>query len=160
MRRRLALMVGWLALVVIFSVGAYYGLYALQQLVCRTWEHAVALACLWKLAYVLFGVLVGLEPLLHSGKDGRWSLKTDRLLLLGIPLFVLATYDLLPIFRRLLHGVLPHDGDLFPIPSLMAVAWGYVLVTSFHRRGSREPVEPGLKAVKLPHSEPGREDES
>jgi hypothetical protein len=85
-------------------------------------------------SYIIFGCLLGLDYLIgQTQRNGTWSVKTVRLILLGLPAlyfsFYWSLYFIGPLRKPILPAWLPQQ--FFYVA---AVVFGYVLITSFQKK--------------------------
>jgi hypothetical protein len=85
-------------------------------------------------SYIIFGCLLGLDYLIgQTQRNGTWSVKTVRLILLGLPALYFSFYFLMLFYGPIRKPILP---ILSPqqFVDIAAVVFGYVLITSFQKK--------------------------
>jgi hypothetical protein len=86
-------------------------------------------------SYIIFGCLLGLDRLVRQArKDGVWSVDTVRLIFLGLPALYFSFYLLLYFAYHIGKPVLPAWSLSQQFVAIAAVVFGFVLITSFHKK--------------------------
>jgi len=87
---------------------------------------------------MLFGVSFGLDYILKEiKKEGQWSIKIPRLVILALPCFVIFLIRLVvasPIPLALPKFLLPYSYFIYLTPVLFQIFFGYILITSFFKK--------------------------
>jgi hypothetical protein len=93
---------------------------------------------IYPLIYIFIGMLIGIEYWYKQRKvTGKWMIRGERLILLGIPAFIMIFHYILmfevfkqPYLPRIIHHLLSDNRSYI----VGGIFLGYVLITSFKKQ--------------------------
>jgi hypothetical protein len=126
-----------LSLILISSMLLFFYFFTLiQEYQARTYKATVAIY-FYPLMYMFMGSLLGIEYWYNQRKrEGKWKLRIERLIILGVPSSFFTFYTILifevfkqPILFETLHSLLSSSRPYV----VGGIFLGYILITSFKK---------------------------